>query len=252
MKIELPPYKKVYFASDFHLGVPNKEKSKIREKKIVKWLNETQHDAACYFLVGDIFDFWFEYKHAVPKGNIRLLGKIAELTDSNIPIYIFTGNHDMWLFDYLPDEIGVKIIRKPTTFHIGNHAFYIGHGDGLGPGDHVFKLIRKIFENKFCQWLFERIHPNLGIGIANYWSKNSRAANNKKEDTFYGEKEWLIQYCTQIEKEKHHDFYIFGHRHLPTEFSISEKSKYLNLGEWVNFYTYAEYDGKNTGLLTYK
>ncbi|GHA70672.1 UDP-2,3-diacylglucosamine diphosphatase [Pontibacter akesuensis] len=249
---ELEPGTKVYFASDFHLGAPDLESSRQREKKIVRWLGQVQQDAAAILLVGDIFDFWFEYRHAIPKGFIRLQGKLAELTDAGIPIYFFTGNHDMWMFNYFPEELNIPIVREPISTRIGNKTFYIGHGDGLGPGDHTYKLLKKVFDNKVCQWLFARVHPNLGIGVANKWSQRSRISNVKKDEEFFGEREWLVQYCQEVEQKQHHDYYIFGHRHLPLEMSIGEQAQYINLGEWVNFCTYAVYDGNTLELKTFE
>ncbi|MBJ6117088.1 UDP-2,3-diacylglucosamine diphosphatase [Pontibacter sp. BT310] len=245
---QLAPGKKVYFASDFHLGVPDAATSKARELKIVRWLDEVKHDAAAILLLGDIFDFWFEYRHTIPKGFIRLQGKLAEITDSGIPVLFFTGNHDMWMFDYFPTELNIPVLREPISTTINGHTFYIGHGDGLGPGDHTYKIIKKVFANKACQWAFARIHPNLGIGIANMWSRKSRISNVKKDESFLGEDEWLLQYCREVEADKHHDYYIFGHRHLPLDLPIGEKSRYVNLGEWVNFCSYGVYDGANLTL----
>ena len=242
---------KIYFASDLHLGVPNREKSLVREKLFVKWLDDIKSDAEAIYLVGDIFDFWFEYKKAVPKGYVRLLGKLAEFSDSNIPIHIFTGNHDMWLFDYLEDEINAHIYREPIEVSLKGKRFFIGHGDGLGPGDNGYKLIKKIFKNKLCQWLFERIHPNLGISIAQYWSKKSRIANGKKNESYYGEKEWLTQFCKQKMKTIEVDYFIFGHRHLPLEVDLGNNMTYINLGEWVNYNSYAVFDGKKLELKRY-
>ena len=242
---------KIYFASDLHLGVPNKEKSLVREKLFVQWLDEIKTDAEAIFLVGDIFDFWFEYKKAVPKGYVRLLGKLAEISDSGIPIHIFTGNHDMWLFDYLEDEINAHIYREPIEVSLKGKSFFIGHGDGLGPGDNGYKLIKKIFKNKLCQWLFERIHPNLGISIAQYWSKKSRIANGEKDEKYYGEKEWLTQFCNEKIKTNDINFFIFGHRHLPLEVDLGNNITYINLGEWVNYKSYAVFDGKNLELKRY-
>tara|TARA_B100001939_G_C16743874_1_gene530941 strand:- start:48 stop:749 length:702 start_codon:yes stop_codon:yes gene_type:complete len=233
------------------LGVPNKEKSLVREKLFVKWLDEIKSDAEAIYLVGDIFDFWFEYKKAVPKGYVRLLGKLAEISDSGIPIHIFTGNHDMWLFDYLEDEINAHIYREPIEISLKGKRFFIGHGDGLGPGDNSYKLIKKIFNNKLCQWLFERIHPNLGISIAQYWSKKSRIANGKKDESYHGEKEWLTQFCREKMKTIDLDFFIFGHRHLPLEVDLGNNTTYINLGEWVNYNSYAVFDGKNLELKRY-
>jgi UDP-2,3-diacylglucosamine hydrolase len=246
-------HKKIFFASDFHLGVPNHEASVAREKKIIAWLDSIKNEAHTIYLLGDIFDFWFEYKHAIPKGHIRLQGKLAELRDAGIPIVFFTGNHDMWMFDYFPKELGIPVYRDPLVLEVGSQRLLIGHGDGLGPGDHTYKVLKKFFNSGFCQWLFARIHPNLGIGIANHWSRNSRLSNMKREDGYQGnEKEFLWVYCTEVEQKQHHDYYIFGHRHLPLDLPIGEHSRYINLGEWVNFSTYAVYDGKTVTLKTFE
>lgn len=246
-------HKKIFFASDFHLGVPNHEASVAREKKIIAWLDSIKNEAHTIYLLGDIFDFWFEYKHAIPKGHIRLQGKLAELRDAGIPIVFFTGNHDMWMFDYFPKELGIPVYRDPLVLEVGSQRLLIGHGDGLGPGDHTYKVLKKFFNSGFCQWLFARIHPNLGIGIANHWSRNSRLSNMKREDGYQGnEKEFLWVYCTEVEQRQHHDYYIFGHRHLPLDLPIGEHSRYINLGEWVNFSTYAVYDGKTVTLKTFE
>ncbi len=247
--------KKIYFISDFHLGVPNHEKSLVREKQIVKWLDEIKGDAQELFLVGDVFDFWFEYKTAVPKGFVRLLGKLAELADSGIPIHFFTGNHDMWAFDYLEQEIGLSIYRNPVTREFNGKRFFIGHGDGLGPKDYGYKFIKKVFASKVCQWLFARLHPNLGIGIAQYWSRKSRIGNGTKDELFLGnDKERLVIFCKDVLKKEHFDYFIFGHRHLPLDIELSDSppSRYINLGEWVNYFSYAVFDGKTTELKYFK
>jgi UDP-2,3-diacylglucosamine hydrolase len=248
----LPEGKKLFFASDFHLGVPNPGKSLEREKQIVAWLDRIKHEAHHIFLVGDIFDFWFEYKRAIPKGFIRLQGKLAELSDAGINISLFTGNHDMWMFGYFKQEMGITVYREPQIIQAGEHKILVGHGDGLGPGDHTYKLIKKFFDSKLCQWLFARIHPNTGIGIANYWSKKSRISNTKTDKKYEGDdKEYLVVYCKEMEQQNHFDYYIFGHRHLPLDISINQNSRYINLGEWVNFKTYATYDGKTVELKQY-
>jgi len=239
---------KTYFASDFHLGVPNHEESRKREDLIVEWLDNASKDAKAIYLLGDIFDFWFEYKHAIPKGFIRIQGKIASLVDQGLPIHIFIGNHDMWMFDYFEKEIGIKIIREPITVKIDNKTFRIGHGDGLGPGDKGYKFIKKVFANKFFQWCFARLHPNFGIGMANYWSRKSRA-KNKEPQTFLGEdKEWLVSYCKEELQKQPIDYFVFGHRHLPIEFEFENGAKYINLGDWLEHYTYAVFDGTNLEL----
>lgn len=245
---DIPVGKKVYFASDFHLGVPSKEASLEREKKIVRWLNSIKNDAHAIFLMGDIFDFWFEYKWTIPKGFIRFQGKIAELADDGIPIFFFTGNHDMWMFDYFTEELNIPIYRSSIVYSFNNKKFFLGHGDGLGPGDHSYKILKKIFGNRLCQWLFARIHPNLGMSIANMWSRRSRISSSKKEEEFLGDKEYLVAYCREEETKEHHDYYIFGHRHLPLDLPISDNSRYINLGEWVNHFSFAEFDGEELHL----
>lgn len=247
----LLPGKKAYFASDFHLGVPNKQASFLREKKIIEWLECIENDAGLIVLAGDIFDFWFEYKYTVPKGFTRLLGKLANITDSGTPIIAFTGNHDMWMFDYLKEELNIPVYRNPQEFIINGKKFMVGHGDGLGPGDNIYKMLKKIFRNKICIKLFSYIHPDLGIWIANSWSRQSRLSQKEKEE-FQGENEWLYQYCKEIEQKKHFDYFIFGHRHLPLDLIVGKESRYINLGEWINFCTYAVFNGSELELLTFE
>lgn len=244
--------KKLYFASDVHLGVPSYEKSLEREKLLVNWLDQIAEDAEAVYLVGDLFDFWFEYKHAIPRGFARIQGKIAELTDKGIPVHLFTGNHDMWIFDYLPKELGVQLHREPVQIKFEGKKLFIGHGDGLGPGDHGYKFLKKIFASKLCQWLFARIHPNLGIGIANYWSAKSRKSTGNQDAVFLGEdKEWLAIYCKEILQQEHFDYFVFGHRHLPLIIDLEQASTYINLGDWISYFTYGEFDGTNFHLKQY-
>ncbi len=245
--------KKIYFASDFHLGAPDAASSLIREKLIVKWLDEIKSDAAELYLVGDVFDFWFEYKTAVPKGFVRLLGKLAELADAGITIHYFTGNHDMWVFDYLPKEIGVKIYRSAIRTEYNGKKFLIGHGDGLGPGDKGYKFIKKVFANPFCQWLFARLHPNFGIRLANFWSGKSRIHTGSSDEHFLGEdKEWLVIYSKEVLQTEAIDYFVFGHRHLPLDITLNDKSRYINLGEWMNYTSFAIFDGEKLTLNYYQ
>ena len=247
------PGKKIYFASDFHLGVPTYEKSLEREKKIVKWLDSIKADAEELYLMGDVFDFWFEYKTVAPRGYVRLLGKLAELSDAGIKLFYFTGNHDMWTFDYLKKELNATIYRKPIEQEYNGKKFYIGHGDGLGPGDHGYKFIKKIFASSISQWLFARLHPNFGIGLANYFSKKSRVATGTTDEKFLGEeKEWLVIYSKEIIAKKHFDYLIFGHRHLPLDITLNENSRYVNLGDWIQYFTYGVFDGNDFHLLKYE
>ena len=248
IKISLQGNKKIYFASDFHLGVPSKEESLKREKKIVRWLTEIAPNCEALFLVGDIFDFWFEYKAVVPKGFIRLQGKLAEMADNGIPIYLFRGNHDMWLFDYFEEEIGATIFDSPQTILCNGKKLFVHHGDGLGTHDKVYKIFRKIFRNKVCQWLYARVHPNLGVGFANYNSRSSRIRNSKQDEVFLKDKEHLWHFCKTVEMKEHFDYYIMGHRHLPLYLPVADNSYYVNLGEWVNYSYYGEFDGDKLHL----
>ncbi len=241
--------KKIYFASDFHLGAPNEKVSRLREKEICAWMDSIREDCEELFLVGDIFDFWFEYKQAIPRGFVRLQAKIASFTDAGIPVHFFTGNHDMWIFDYIPSELGVKLYKQPIQRTFKGKKFYIGHGDGLGPGDHGYKFLKKFFASKICQWMFARFHPNFGIWLANYSSKSSRAATGDSDEKFLGEEnEWLAIYSKEMEAKEHHDFYIFGHRHLPLEIDLNAHSRYVNLGDWIHYFTYGVFDGEKMEL----
>ncbi len=231
------------------MGIPAHAESLVREKKLVRWLEEIKSDAAEIYLMGDLFDFWFEYKSVVPKGYVRLLGKLAELSDAGIKIHLFTGNHDMWLFDYLRKEINASIYQDVIRREYNGKKFYLGHGDGIGPGDHGYKFIKKIFANKLCQWLFARLHPNFSFSLANYLSRSSRIATGNTDDKFLGEdKEWLVIHCKEELKKEHSDYFIFGHRHLPLDISLNDKSRYINLGDWVNYFTYAVFDGNSLEL----
>jgi UDP-2,3-diacylglucosamine hydrolase len=241
--------KKIYFASDFHLGAPNTSVSLVREKKVVAWLKSIQHDAEKIFLVGDIFDFWFEYKRAIPRGYTRLLGTLSELCDMGIEVHVFTGNHDMWIFDYLTQECGVILHREPITMTWNDKKCMIGHGDGLGPGDYGYKFIKRVFANRMCQWLFARLHPNFGIWLASSLSGYSRSSTGHKDRVFLGEdKEWLIIWCKEQLMREHYDYFIFGHRHYPLQIDLGSGSTYINLGEWMSEPHYAVFDGNSCEL----
>jgi UDP-2,3-diacylglucosamine hydrolase len=247
--MEITVQKKIYFLSDFHLGAPDEKSSLVREKKLVRFFDSIRHEAAQIFIVGDIFDFWYEYKEVVPRGYVRLLGKLAELTDAGIPVHFFVGNHDMWMRDYFQKELNISVYFEPKVFEFNQKKFYIGHGDGLGPGDHGYKFIKKIFRNPLCQWAFGQLHPTWGIGLANYFSRKSRVKTGNSDEIFLGEdKEWLILYCREILQQKHYDYFIFGHRHFPLDFKLSADSRYINLGDWIRNFTYAIFDGKDMEL----
>lgn len=251
--MNLPPNKKIYFLSDFHLGAPDAAASLQREKKIVQFLDSIKSSAAELFIVGDIFDFWFEYKQVVPKGYVRLFGKLAEISDAGIPIHFFVGNHDMWVKNYFQQELNMKVYMQPERFEFNGKKFYVGHGDGLGPGDHGYKFLKKIFRNPVCQWAFGMLPPGVGLGLANYFSRKSREAVKDMDEHFLGEEnEWLIVYSKEVLQKEAVDYFIFGHRHLALDFKLNDNSRYINLGEWVKTFSYAEFDGNDVTLNFYK
>lgn len=249
--IQLSKGKKLFFASDFHLGCHPHEDSIRREKMICRWLDKIAPEAHAIYLLGDIFDFWFEYKHVIPKGSVRIQAKLAELVDQGIEISIFTGNHDVWMFDYLPKELGVSVYTKTIEFTANDTSFFLGHGDGLGPGDYKYKFLKGIFANKLCQWAFKRVHPNLGLGLAHGWSKHSRIKHLKTEFTFDKKTDFLFRFCQKEEEKQHRDLYIFGHRHLVLDVPVKE-GRYINLGEWVFGSTFGVFDGKEFKLEKYE
>ncbi|MEA3443464.1 MAG: UDP-2,3-diacylglucosamine diphosphatase [Bacteroidota bacterium] len=246
--IDLEKGQKIYFASDVHLGLPNYEISLRREKHFVNWLNMVRQDAAAIYLVGDIFDFWWEYKKVAPRGFTRFLGTIANITDSGIPVHLFTGNHDIWIKDYLPQETGVILHTEEFIFEENNKRFFVAHGDGLGPGDHKFKLLKRIFTNKFLQWGFSRLHPNFALWLGHSWSVNSRYTQGKIPPFFGVDKEWLILFAKEKLQKEHFDYFIFGHRHLALDIMLNKNSKFLNLGDWISNFTYAIFDGNDLKL----
>jgi len=240
---------KIYFASDQHFGAPTREKSLIREKRFVNWLDEIQSDATALFLLGDLFDFWFEYKKVVPKGFSRTLGKLSEFTDKGIPVYFFVGNHDLWMANYLKEECGVEIFRSPQEFTFNNKRFFIGHGDGLGPGDYGYKRMKRVFTNGLAQWAFRWFHPDLGVRLAQHLSVKNRLISGEEDAIFKGEdSEWLILYAKEKLKEEHYDYFLFGHRHLPMTLDLGQNSTYINTRDWIKYFSYAVFDGEELSL----
>ncbi len=244
---------KIYFASDQHFGAPTSELSFLREKKFVQWLDKIKLDADAIFLLGDLFDFWFEYKTVVPKGFIRVLGKLAEIKDSGIPIYFFVGNHDLWMSDYFQKELNIPIYHDNQEFTFNGKTFLIGHGDGKGPGDMGYKRMKKVFTNPFSKWLFRWLHPDIGVKLAQYLSVKNKLISGVEDVKYLGEdNEWLIQYCKRKLETKPYDFFVFGHRHLPLDIDLNEKSKYINLGDWIGYFTYGVFDGEKMELKVFK
>jgi len=245
--------KKIYFASDQHFGIPDLENSQLREKKFVLWLDEIKHDAEAIFLLGDLFDFWFEYKTVVPKGFVRVLGKLAEISDSGIPIYFFVGNHDLWMKDYFETELSISVYNKPKEFTFNNKTFLIGHGDGLGPGDKGYKRMKKVFTNPISKWFYKWLHPDIGVWLAQYLSTQNKLISGDEDVKFLGEEnEWLVQYAKRKLETKHYDYFVFGHRHLPMEIEVGINSKYINTGDWISHFTYAVFDGNDLELKKYE
>ncbi|MEN9370940.1 MAG: hypothetical protein RL152_210 [Bacteroidota bacterium] len=251
--MQIPAGKKVYFLSDFHLGVPDHASSLEREKRIVAFLDQIKDKAAMVFVVGDLFDFWFEYRTVVPKGYVRILGKLAELTDNHIPVHFFVGNHDMWMSGYFEKELNIPVFFESQTYEFNGKKMLVGHGDGLGPGDHGYKFIKKVFRNPICQFLFGLLPPFFGISLANFFSKRSRIMTGTTDEKFLGEeKEWLVLYAKEKLKKEHFDFFVFGHRHLPIDFQLKADSRYINLGDWIKYNSYAEFDGTDIQLKYYQ
>jgi UDP-2,3-diacylglucosamine hydrolase len=244
--------KKIYFASDQHLGAPTPEASLPREQKFVSWLDSIKNDAEAIFLLGDLFDFWFDYKTVVPRGFVRVLGKLAEIRDSGIPVYFFVGNHDLWMDDYFEKELNIPVYHSVKEYTYNNKTFLIGHGDGLGPEDKGYKRMKKVFTNPVSKWLFRWLHPDIGVRLAQYLSVKNKLISGEADVRFLGEdKEWLVQYAKRKLETKHYDFFIFGHRHLPMEIKVNDHSKYINLGDWIGYFTYGVFNGDTLELKKY-
>jgi UDP-2,3-diacylglucosamine hydrolase len=238
--------KLVYFLSDAHLGTPDYESSLKREKMLVSFLDDIKGSASDIFLMGDLFDFWFEYKKVVPRGFTRILGKIAELADSGIRLHYFTGNHYIWMFDYLAQETGISFYRHPTEITLSGKRFFLAHGDGLDEKDRTFRILKWIFTNKALQWAFARLHPNFAFHLASGWSRRSRQIHGV--DPFKGENEPIVQYSRKYLESGGYDFLVFGHRHCPVDFPLNTQTRLFILGDWMSIFSYAVFDGKTLEL----
>ncbi len=248
--IKVPAGKKVYFTSDHHFGLPGKISSREREALFVKWLDDISHDAHAVFILGDMFDFWYEYKLAIPKGFTRVLGKLAELTDQGIQIYFFVGNHDMWMRDYFIRELNIPIFFDPEIFIIDNQKFLLGHGDGLGPGDKTYKMLKKLFRNPLAQWSYRWLHPDIGLKVAKYLSQKNKLISGEYDKASKGkDREWLYLYAVKfLEKQPDIKYFIFGHRHLPLQIPLNDNSTYFNTGDWLHHFTYIVYENGEVEL----
>ena len=252
INIKLNKGKSIYFSSDNHLGAPNYSDSLIREKLFISWLDKIKTDAQVIFLLGDLFDFWFEYYKSVPKGFTRVLGKLAELSDSGIKIYFFVGNHDYWTRDYFQKEIGMEVLKKPTEFKINNKVFFIGHGDGLGPGDFKYKFLKRIFRNPLFIFLFRINYPWFGIPLGNFFSRKNKILSGNNIKFISKENEILYHFCKKKLNVKHYDFFVFGHRHLPLKIELGNNSYYFNTGDWINHYSFLHFKDDSLELKYFK
>lgn len=242
---------KIFFASDFHLGAPNYEESLTRERKIVRWLEAKKPEMEALYLMGDLFDFYFEWKKVVPKGYVRLLGKLAELTDSGIPVHYWVGNHDMWIGNYLEQEVGVQMHYHPEVHRLKDKVFYLAHGDGLGPGDQGYKMLKKVFRSPLSIKAYSLLHPSFSTWLANFFSTKSRQAH--APDNWLGEEqEFLVVHSRNLLKQRHVDYFVYGHRHLPMVRELQPERYYVNLGDWLQHFTYGEFDGKSFELKRYE
>lgn len=246
---------KVYFVSDAHFGADSVMTSSERESLFIRWLDEIKNDATELYLLGDIFDFWFEYKCVVPRGFVLVLAKLNELAQNGVKIKFFTGNHDMWIFDYIPQIINAELIRKPEIINIGKHKFFIAHGDGLCKSERGYNLMKSMFSNRFFQFLFKSIHPDIGCRIALWCSKTSRNSHRKNHNmnckNFNPENELLVQFAKQKLKSDHYDFFVFGHRHVVYQYKLANNSLFTSIGDWLNNFSYAVYDGQSLQLQKY-
>lgn len=244
--------KKIYFISDAHLGARFHTDHRAIEKKLVRWLDSVKETASAIFMLGDMFDYWYEYKYVVPKGFIRFLGKLAELSDSGVEIHIFIGNHDVWLFNYLPEEVGAIIHRDVLTVELLGQRFFLGHGDEIDYRSRSFRLLRKLFRNRFCQWLYAGIHPRWSFRFALSWSLNSRKSELKKnqELTYAGEAaEYMVEFAKDyLRTHPDINFFIFGHRHIMLDLMLTKTSRLLIAGDWMKLFSYIEWDGKELSL----
>ena len=246
--------KSIYFLSDAHLGSWAIDHRRMQERRLVRFLDSIKEKAAAVYLLGDMFDFWYEYKYVVPKGYTRFLGKLSELTDMGVEVHFFTGNHDIWAYDYLERECGVILHKQPQTIELYGKIFYLAHGDGLGDPSKSFKLIRGIFHHQVCQWLFSGLHPRWGLWFGQAWAKHSRLKHEAEGvPPYMGEdKEHLVLYTKKyIQYHPNVDYFIYGHRHIELDLQLTKKARVLILGDWISQFTYVVWDGHHLFMQQY-
>lgn len=251
MQVELKPSKKIYFASDFHFGIPDYKTTREREVRVCKWLDDIKTDAQQIYLLGDLFDSWMEYKRVVPKGSVRFFGKLAELSDAGIDLIIFTGNHDLWVTDYFEVELKAKVYHDPITCELGGKRFHLGHGDGLVKQEGIYKMMKAVFRHPVSRFIYRQLHPDLGLRLADFFSRLGPKHKYEEQKMLPAEQEYQLIYANELLKTSHYDYFIFGHRHLPCTLKLNDSSTFINLGDWISFDTYAVFDGIETRLEKY-
>ncbi len=244
---------KIYFVSDVHLGAPAlKHNNRERERLFVKWLDFIGDDVEALYLMGDIFDFWYEYKKVVPRGFTRVLGRLADIADRGIPVHFFTGNHDLWAFDYLPEEIGLTIHHEGMVTEIKGKKFFLAHGDGLDPDDKGYLFLKKIFMNRKLQWFFTRLHPNFAFNLAHRWSESSRLSKINQKEEFKVKNEGMYKFAQNFLEREWVDYFIFGHRHQMTSEELEKGARFILLGDWITSFSYGVFDGEQFELKRFK
>lgn len=243
---------KIFFISDVHLGAPALKNNNEREIRFANWLDDIKDDVAELYLMGDIFDFWWDYKKVVPRGFTRIFGRLADLTDRGIPVHFFVGNHDLWAFDYFQEELGLTIHQNEIVKEIAGKKFLLAHGDGLDASDKGYIFLKKLFTNKTLQWVFSRLHPNFALTVAHNWSKSSRLAKINIEEEFEENKEGMYKFAENFLKQEFVDYFIFGHRHKMVNSKIGEESHFVLLGDWITHFSYGVFDGEKFELKKYK
>ncbi len=253
--------KYIYFASDVHLGSAFHKEPLEVERRLVRWLESIRPTARAIYFLGDIFDFWFEYKHVVPRGFVRFLGTLAMMSDEGVEIHFFAGNHDVWFSDYFEHEFKAQIHHCSEEINIDGKVFRLSHGDEeYTQISWKENLLYKIFRNKVCQTLFAMVHPRLTIGFARYCSLQSRKKGLKKEtlgeiphayhnEYFDIEQEPLVIFTKQmVQTRQDIDFYIYGHRHILLDLSLRGQKRCMILGDWIQYNSYAVWDGEHLFL----
>jgi UDP-2,3-diacylglucosamine hydrolase len=249
----------VYFISDLHFGAPTPEASRARERKVVAFLRSIEARCGTLYIVGDLFDYWFEYKQVVPRGHVRVLAQLAAMVENGMSLHVFTGNHDLWIRDYLTEEIGAVIHYEPLEVVFGSKRFYVAHGDGLGPGDLKYKMLKRVFTHPLAQWAYNRLHPNFGVGFAARMSRASRNSQGEDDHAFLGENERQLIHSRTILADRWVDYFIYGHRHHVKNLELATKeengtnfeSRYVVLGDWITLDSYAHWDGTELTLNTF-